>query len=213
MISTAARTADLFDLSWTNAFSDSRRAGNSWHSNFRSIASEACFEIAKRSCAPEPHFVWEDLTSVNISPSEFQLFSLDWGSDELVTIEEEDLPWRAYCLEAVDALERYALLEAGWDGDEAPAPTVASLNDAHLFLRLLSCEVDSCPTITPVLDHEGIPSFILDTGKTYVSISLYGENSITVYTIDRETRKNSACTYDFFDSEKLNATLDLIKSL
>lgn len=210
----ASRAAELLNMDFFFASPLPKKARHSKiPEKLIDFAFGACIEIAKRSATSEPHFIWEDNDSVTISPSEFQFQSLIWCDGDFVTIEEEDLPWRSYCLEAVNALERYELLEAGWDGEDAPSPASSSLHDGHLFLRLVSSEIDSAPNVIPAIDHEGIPSFIFDNGKSYLSISFYGEGSVTAYTIDRETRKNSVCTFTFDDVDKLEATLKLIESL
>ncbi|WGV21947.1 hypothetical protein QIY50_07035 [Pseudomonas putida] len=199
----ALRAAELFNINIHPSFEAfvPERSGTCF--GFKDYALGACLEIAKRTSTSEPHFVWEDMGSVTISPSEFQFCSLAWNNDELVSIEEEDLPWRSYCVDAVAALERYAHLEHGWDGDEALPPSESSLADAHVFLRLVSSEIESCPNVTPGLDDEGIPTFIFDNRDTYISVSLYGEQSVTVYQMHRPTRKSSVATFYLSETEKL----------
>jgi hypothetical protein len=212
----AMRTPDLFkggsifDIG-CDFFSDSSMARSS--SNFACIAIDACFEIAKRSSTSEPHFVWEDHSSVTLSPSEFQLHSLMWGENEFVSIEEEDLPWRSSCVTALEALDAYAILENGWDGDEAPAPSASSLDDAHVFLRIVSSNIETCPEVIPMIDHEGIPGFVFDNDRTYISVAFYGDESITFYTIDRTTKKSMANSFSLAEAEKLADALELITSL
>lgn len=208
----ALRAAELFNLNIPQGF-EAFTQDRSSSGKFMGYALDACLEIAKRTCTSEPHFVWEDMGSVTITPTDFQLCSLAWNDEDFVSIEEEDLPWRSYCVGAVEALERYSCLEQGWDGDDALPPSEASLADAHIFLRLVSSEIDSCPDITPVLDNEGIPSFIFDNNQTYVSVSLYGEGSVTVYKMHRPTRESSVSTFELSETDKLVQTLNSIRSL
>lgn len=202
--------SSIFDIG-SDFFRESSIARSS--SNFACIAIDACFEIAKRSSTSEPHFIWEDLSAVTLSPSEFQLHSLMWGEDGFASIEEEDLPWRSNCVSALEALDAYALLERGWDGDEAPAPLACSLDDAHVFLRIVSTNIESCPEVIPMIDHEGIPGFVFDNDRVYISVAFYGEESITSYMIDRTTKKSMAHSFLLTETEKLAETLELITSL
>ncbi|MNR24942.1 hypothetical protein D3C85_1420590 [compost metagenome] len=85
------------------------------------------------------------------------------NSFDLVTIEEEDTPLQAFCIDAVNSLDHYRSLEAGWDGEDMPAPEPASIDDAYNFLQVVSGHLESCPKIHPMLDHEGITSLVFES--------------------------------------------------
>ncbi|WP_426143189.1 hypothetical protein [Pseudomonas sp. DWP3-1-2] len=182
-------------------------------SELASNALNLCLNIVSKTAAPEPHFLWSDLESVTICPSDYQFKPWWEGSSDLVCIEDEDIVLRAYCSDAERALEAYTSLSQGWDGDNAPPPKASSLDDATVFLRLLSANVESCPNILPGLDHEGIPMYIFDTDDIYISLSFYGDLSATFFMKNRATKDIEAYEFDMEEPRQLARSLELIRSL
>lgn len=182
-------------------------------SKIAAFAIDTCLGLVEKSAISEPHFLWEDLHSVVISPSDYQFASLEDDEYELVTIDEEDIPFREFCTAALDSLSAYSSLVDGWDGEDAPAPATSYLDDAYTFLRLLSSNLSDCRTALPMLDHEGIPSFAFDNGTCYASIAFYGDDQVVSYFIDRTTKKSRALSFSLSNTEELAGFIECIDSL
>ncbi|MEE4947094.1 hypothetical protein PS689_00576 [Pseudomonas fluorescens] len=174
---------------------------------------EACFKLVERSTISEPHFLWEDFSTVVISPSDYQFAPFQDTDYELVSIDEDDVPYREFCSEALDSLEFYQTLSDDWDEDGAPAPTESSLYDASLLLRTISARVSSCPNIVTMLDFEGIPSFAFDTNSTYVSVACYGEGRLVTYYLDRKCNASTSREFSLTEVDALHDFLEVIESL
>ncbi|SEJ84322.1 hypothetical protein [Pseudomonas sp. NFACC07-1] len=176
-------------------------------------AAATCLELVKNSSVAEPHFCWESIGSAVLMPSDYQFTRhLDFESD-LVTIEDDEIPLRGFCLEALDVINGYRDLSDGWDGDDAIGPSHPCLDDAYTFLRLVSTNVEHCPTIVPMLDPEGIPSLAFDNGTNYLAIAFYGNNSVVSYFINRETNQSNSNTFFLDEDNKLAELMSIIEAL
>lgn len=165
-----------------------QRSANSLRfSNVAAAALETCVAFAGRSCSVEPHFRWQSLDVVELVPSDYQFAWLDSSSNDLVTLDDDELLFRDYCQVAISELEEYRTFEDGWDGEDMPAPLVASLDDAFTFLRLLSSLAETCVPAIPMLDHEGIASLAFENESSYRSVAFYGGGRIVTYRWYRET--------------------------
>ncbi|MEE5088365.1 hypothetical protein V2J74_26790 [Pseudomonas alliivorans] len=179
--------------------------------DFIESAFGVCLELVNKTSMSEPHFFWNNLDSVAIRPSDYQTY-FHRADAELVTIEEDELILRDFCQCALTQLHKYYDLVDGWDGENAPAPSVESLSDAELFLQLLSANIASCPEIATVLDHEGIPSFVVNNKKSYLSLSFYGDYNVTMFLKTRATGDIEAYEFNMSDSRMLAKTLENINS-
>jgi hypothetical protein len=169
--------------------------------------------MVEKTTISEPHFRWEDLSSVIISPSDYQFTQFQDADYELVSIEEDDIPLRDFCSQALDSIDLYRTLEDGWDDDGAPAPSHSSLDDAEIMLRLVSTEVDQCPDIVAMLDFEGIPSLAFDSAKKYISIAFYGDDSAVTYTLNRKTNQSCSDSFNLYEREHLKSFITSISNL
>ncbi|MFP3925332.1 hypothetical protein [Pseudomonas sp. W5-36] len=178
---------------------------------FFESAFDVCLKLVNKTTMSEPHFFWSGLDEALIRPSDYQnyLYSAD---SELVSIEEDEVIFRDFCLRAQTQLRKYYDLVDGWDGGDAPAPSVKSLYDAELFLQLVSANVDSCPEISCVLDHEGIPSYVVDNNESYLSLSFYGDYYVTMYSKKRASGKIEAYEFNMGDARELAKTLEFVDS-
>ncbi len=177
-----------------------------------SSAFDVCLDIVKKTTVPEPHFHWHNLETVALRPSDYQTYLFDIDS-ELVTIEEDDHILREFCADAQATLHGYYELSCGWDGDCAPQPSMDSLEDAELLLQLISANISACPNIVTVLDHEGIPSFVIDNKSTYISLSFYGDYAVTVFIKNRLLNQSEAYEFCMEDANALAKTLETIDTL
>lgn len=176
-------------------------------------AVDTCLELVKSSSVAEPHFCWESIGSAVLMPSDYQLTRYLDFEDDLVTIEDDEVPMRGFCLIALDVIQGYRELTDGWDGDDALAPSQNCLDDAYTFLRLVSSNLEHCPTVVPMLDPEGIPSLAFDNGKSYLAVAFYGNQSVVTYFIDRETNESTAQTFLLDEDNKLAELMSTIEAL
>lgn len=179
--------------------------------DFFESAFGVCLELVNKTTMSEPHFFWNNLDSALVRPSDYQTYFYRDDS-ELVTIEEDELILRDFCLSALTQLHKYYDLLEGWDGENAPAPSAESLSDAELFLQLVSANIVSCPEIATVLDHEGIPSFVVDNKKSYLSLSFYGDYNVTMFLKVRASGQIEAYEFNMSDSGQLARTLEIVNS-
>jgi hypothetical protein len=208
-----AITSSLFSLNQEDFFFVAKEKDKpSVFSSIASHALDACVAIAKVSSVSEPHFLWADYTSVEVTPSDYQFRWLE-NSFDLVTIEEEDTPLQAFCIDAVNSLDHYRTLEAGWDGEDMPAPEPASIDDAYNFIQVVSSQLETCPKIHPMLDHEGITSLVFENQEMYCSVAFYGNLEIVTYTLHRRKNESFTATFTMDDKEKLENLLEFFQQL
>ncbi|MDG9884088.1 hypothetical protein N7650_14710 [Pseudomonas sp. GD04058] len=179
-----------------------------------SLAKDAvniCSALFERTQAFPDRSKWSIDWEFEISPSDY-LNSLFLG-DEIVTIEEEELIFRPYCLRAVEALEHYEALEEGWDGEDMPAPVEASIIGAYDFLCFISATIEELPEVSPMLDHEGIVSLAFEKDHMYCSLAFYEDREIVTYNLNRRTNESFTSTFLSSDLAKLNGLCEFLESL
>lgn len=174
-------------------------------------AMNLCSALFEKTQTFQDSAKWSMDWEFEISPSDY-LHSLLSGED-IVTIEEEDLIFRPYCLKAVEALEHYEALEEGWDGEDMPAPVEASISGAYEFLCSISAAIDALPEVSPMLDHEGIVSLAFEKDHMYCSLAFYEDDEIVTYNLNRRTNESFTSTFLSSDSTKLDQLREFLESL
>ncbi|MGE1530810.1 hypothetical protein [Pseudomonas putida] len=175
-------------------------------------AADACMAFVSASALPAPNFLWTDHQHVELTPSDYHLRWLE-DFEELVTIEELDIPLRAYCHKAAERLAHYRTLEAGWDGDDMPAPQQFSIDGASDFLVTLTRLLDTCPEIDVLLDHEGIVSLVFDRDHLYCSIAFYEDSEVVTYNLNRISGESFTSEFHMEDTHKLMNFVEYFSSL
>jgi len=170
--------------------------------------------LVNKGATAAPFVYWDYLNLPAIHTEELLVVSARVSRAEVLTpIDDGELVWRPYCAIALDALDEYAKLEDGWDGDDAIAPSRTSLKIAESFLAILSTNVEECPEIRPMLDQDGVPGFFWDTGRRYLSISIYEPNELAYVFIDRDSGAQELREIDLFDPQAVAILFEHIESL
>ncbi|MBA1209813.1 hypothetical protein [Pseudomonas fulva] len=180
--------------------------------DFVNSAVNLCRSMVLNGSFGAPRSIWDEYGPVSIAPSIYD-FQHQIDDSECVVLEEEDLPLRDYCQEALSSLRTFANLKAGWDGEFAPEPLAAGLDDAFTFLRVLSANFEHCKKAISMLDHEGIPSLAFENDSTYCSVAFYGEEVMVFYYFHRITSETIAKTMSWNDEDDVNFVFEKITSL
>lgn len=132
------------------------------------------------SCAAEPVAFWRSALEPALPMADFQaVYNVYRDRDGLVAVDEFDMPLPVYCARASEALDYYDSLEDDWDGEGALAPSKTSTRDARYFLRILSNQIADAPEVRPMIDSDGVPGFFWSNERKYLSMSFYGDFSLT----------------------------------
>lgn len=183
--------------------------------NVAVAASRMVTNIVCGSCAAEPVASWQSALEpiaaalVNIQ-SVYDLYAEREG---IVVLDDEDMPFPSYCQRALDALDHYDSLEDDWDDDGALAPQATSIHDARYFLRILCNQIVDAPTIRPMLDAEGIPGLFWSDERNYLSISFYGDFSLTFFFKNKTDSQVFSGTASLEDAEQIAKLLTYIEAI
>ncbi|MBH3412812.1 hypothetical protein [Pseudomonas putida] len=175
-------------------------------------ATTICRKIVKTASRAEDFNFWPLPTETIVTPIDFSFLESLYTTD-CVTVDESDIVLPAYCSRALSALEHYRTLEEDWDGEGAEAPNVVALGDAEFFLRTLGANIHEAPIARPMLDNEGIPGIFWSIAEKYLSISFYGDFSLTYVYRVKNQEINEAATVALNCVEDIAKLLKIIETL
>jgi hypothetical protein len=182
--------------------------------SFLKQASNACKKVLERASTVEPIFLWPSPTETIVAPLEYQMFNLIFAECEHhIELADEDVVLPQYCSRALNAFDHYRLLEDDWDGEGSEAPTEASLNDAMYFLRTLGSNIQEIAEARPMIDAEGIPGIFWSMNSKYLSISFYGDFTLTYFYRDKQTEEQEVKTLSLDDADSIKHLLYLIEEI
>lgn len=188
----------------------SKRPATSDYEQLLILAGQALWLTLEKSKIAEPTISWTSDLEPSFSTRYFGLnhFSLN---EEHTELSDQDMPLPAYCSRAALAFEHYESLEQGWDGEEAEKPDAATLTDAGYFLRILGSHISELAEARPMLDADGIPGIFWNTDNRYLSISFYGDFSLTYFHKDLQSEYSEARTISMYSSEEISSLLSTIE--
>lgn len=177
-------------------------------------ASSICRKLVKTASRAEEFNFWPHQAETIAAPIDFYSYieSL-YTITDCVPVDESDIILPAYCSRAASAFEHYRTLEEDWDGEGAEAPNSLALDDAEFFLRTLGANIHEAPIARPMLDNEGIPGIFWSIGEKYLSISFYGDFSLTYVYRDRGSDTNEAATVALDSPKDISKLLEFIVKL
>lgn len=190
----------------------SQRFSVSENADIFKYAGQAFKLAVEKSSLAEPFISWTS----DLEPTISTLYlGINYANlnDEHIELTDQDIPLPTYCSRAAQAFEHYESLEDGWDGDDAITPSKETLNNANYFLRILGSNISSLAEARPMLDAEGIPGIFWSTEKKYLSISFYGEFSLTYFSKLKNSSDSAARTISLHSSEDISSLLSIIEEL
>lgn len=176
-------------------------------------ASTICKKIVKTASRAEEFNFWPHPAETIATPIDFSFIESLYTITDCVPVDESDIVLPAYCSRAASAFEHYRTLEEDWDGEGAEAPNAAALDDAEFFLRTLGANIHHAQIARPMLDNEGIPGIFWSIVEKYLSISFYGDFSLTYVYRDKSSDTNEAATVGLDSAENISKLLKIIEEL